>query len=281
MLRFDGALRYQSPGEMPREIVWAVSNEIVTRIASQANAQTIYEAFKSRFAPAAGRQYNRSSNASWASSDLEDYMSDAASNAALFVDALHSALEDIKQQHPNVHLPAWSYVNTILAPIGYVIDPPNLIIGAVQMPIPVSQNIPSLGEQANARIQQSLDESDRLLSEGKNRLAVQEILWLLETISTAFQGSQHDDGTVTGKYFNKIVGDLRRLNKGRVLGEVTGWMEKLHGYLSSPSGGGVRHGAVLTDTYEMSDGEAALFCNLTRSYINYLLHEHKRLGIVV
>ena len=77
--------------------------------------------------------------------------------------------------------------------------------------------------------QQSLDESDRLLSEGKNRLAVQEILWLLETISAAFQGSQHDDGTVTGKYFNKIVCDLSRLNKGRVLGEVTGRVEKLHG----------------------------------------------------
>lgn len=281
MLQFDGAFRYQSPGEMPRQVVWAVSSEIVTRIASQADAQTIYEAFKARFASAAGRQYNRSSSASWAASDLEDYMSDAASNAALFVDALHSALEDIRHQHPNIGLPDWAYVNAILAPSGYAIDPPNLIVGASRTAIPVPHKIPSLGEQANARIQQSLEESDRLLGNGKHRLAVQEILWLLETVSTAFQGAQHDDGTVTGKYFNKIVGDLKRLNKGRVLGEVTGWMEKLHGYLSSPSGGAVRHGAVLTDTYEISEGEAELFCNLTRSYITYLLHEHKRLGIAV
>jgi hypothetical protein len=83
---------------------------------------------------------------------------------------------------------------------------------------------------------------------------------------------------VTGKYFNRIIGDLKRFNRGRVLSEVISWMEKVHGYLSSPSGGGVRHGAVLSDSYELTEGEARLFCDLTRSYLSYLLHEHQRLG---
>jgi hypothetical protein len=103
---------------------------------------------------------------------------------------------------------------------------------------------------------------------------------LLETVSTAFEGSEHEDGTVTGKYFNRIIGDLKRFNRGRVLSEVISWMEKVHGYLSSPSGGGVRHGAVLSDSYELTEGEARLFCDLTRSYLTYLLHvTHQRLGL--
>jgi hypothetical protein len=84
---------------------------------------------------------------------------------------------------------------------------------------------------------------------------------LLETVSTAFAGSEHDDGTVTGKYFNKIVGDLKRLHRGRVLAQVVSWMENRHGYLSSPTGGAIRHGGVLSDTFELSEGDARLFCD--------------------
>jgi hypothetical protein len=64
-----------------------------------------------------------------------------------------------------------------------------------------------------------------------------------------------------------------------VLSEAISWMERLHGYLSSLSGGGVRHGAVLSDTYGLTEGEARLFCDLTRSYLTYLLHKHQRLGL--
>jgi len=278
MLQFDGTLRYTSPGEMPAGIVHDIFDQVIARIASQADPQTIYELFKARFAEAAGRTYNSSSNASWARSDLRDEMLRAADNAALFVDSLHSGLTDIERRHPDIGLPPWTVVNNILAPSRYVIDLPNLVIGVTTSPITVPESLPSLDAQANERVQHSLTESQNLLNSGRYRLAVQEILWLLETVSTAFEGSEHDDGTVTGKYFNRIVGDLKRFNRGRVLGEVMVWMEKLHGYLSSPSGGGVRHGAVLNDAYEMSEGEARLFCDLTRSYISYLLHEHQRLG---
>jgi hypothetical protein len=50
-------------------------------------------------------------------------------------------------------------------------------------------------------------------------------------------------------------------------------MKTLHGFLSSPSGGGVRHGAHLSGKTELKLHEATLYCNLTRSYIGYLLAE--------
>lgn len=280
MLKFDGALRYASPGKMPSEVVQAIFDLIVSRVASQAeNSKTVYELFKRRFCEAAGSQYTSSSSPSWARSDLDDAMQYAAENAALFVDSLHSALADLEQVQPSISLPPWHVINALLAPSGYAIDPPNLVIGTIILPVPVPESVASLDAQANDRIQRSLTESQNLLNGGRYRLAVQEILWLLETVSTAFADSEHDDGTVTGKYFNRIVGDLKRLHNGRVLGQVVGWMATLHGYLSSPSGGGVRHGAVLSDTYELDEGEARLFCDLTRSYISYLLYEHQRLGL--
>ena len=51
-----------------------------------------------------------------------------------------------------------------------------------------------------------------------------------------------------GKYFNKIVEDPRTLRKGTLLNQVLEWIATLHGYLSSPTGGGVRHGADLSQT---------------------------------
>ncbi|HFT8011406.1 TPA: hypothetical protein ACU9T0_007089 [Burkholderia cenocepacia] len=279
MLQFDSALRWTSPGEMPVEVVDDVFTEIVMRIVAQADAQTVYELFKRRFAQASGRTASRSSSESWAESDLRSYMTHAADNAALFVEALHDGMCDVERLHPSVGLPPWHYVNRVLLPSGCAIDPPNLIVGIVGSSVTVPQNVPSLDVQANELIQRSLVQSEDLLNSGLYRQAVQEILWLLETISTAFEGSTHGAGTVQGKYFNHIIGELKNFNRGRMLAQVATWMQNLHGYLSSPSGGGVRHGTVLNDAYDLSEGEAKLICDLTRSYISYLLHEHQRLGL--
>ncbi len=107
---------------------------------------------------------------------------------------------------------------------------------------------------------------------------MQEILWLLETVSTAFQGMNTTEGTVQGKYFNKIAEDLRRHHKGKILDQVLAWVTALHGYLSSPTGGAVRHGTNLKAAILIQPNEARLFCNLIRSYITYLMAEHARLS---
>ena len=123
-----------------------------------------------------------------------------------------------------------------------------------------------------------LNKSQHLLTENSNRLAVQEILWLLETVSTVFEGMETGEGSIEGKYFNTIISDLRRLERGKTLDQTLGWIKTLHGYLSSPGGGGIRHGANLSDaTTEIESNEARLYCNLIRSYILYLLAEHRRL----
>lgn len=280
MLQFDGALRYTSPGKMPMSIVEDIFELLVSRVAPQVpDKKGIYELLKRRFGEAAGRTYNSSSNESWARSDLRDYMAEAADNAALFVDSLHSGLTEIEQTHSHLTPPPWVVINNLLAPSGYAIVPPRLVIGAPSTPVAVPENVPSLDAQANELIQRSLAQSEYLLNGGHCRQAVQEILWLLETISTAFAGSTHGEGTVEGKYFNRIVGELKHFNRGRMLGQVMSWIEKLHGYLSAPGGGGIRHGTVLNEAYELSEGEAKLVCDLTRSYISYLLHEHQRLGL--
>lgn len=116
-----------------------------------------------------------------------------------------------------------------------------------------------------------------MLLEGRDRQAVQEILWLLETISTVFQGLNTGAGTLEGKYFNKIADDLGRHHKDQILEQVLSWIRNLHGYLSSPTGGGIRHGVDLKAGIVIQPNEARLFCNLTRSYILFLITEYARL----
>ena len=100
----------------------------------------------------------------------------------------------------------------------------------------------------------------------------------METVSTAFKGTDTPSGRVDGKYFVKIVKDLRRLHQGNTLEQVLGWIVQLHGYLSSPTGGGIRHGTDIGDPKDLEDHEARLFCHLIRHYIRFLLAAHARYG---
>ena len=53
----------------------------------------------------------------------------------------------------------------------------------------------------------------------------------------------------------------------------------MHGYLSAPAGGGVRHGLDLSRGVAITHSEARLFCNLVRSYLSFLIAEHERLVV--
>jgi hypothetical protein len=82
---------------------------------------------------------------------------------------------------------------------------------------------------------------------------------------------------VEGKYFNQIVRDLRTKHPGTTLDRVLIWVTTVHGYLSSPTGGGIRHGLDLDTGAVLSQNDARLYCNLIRSYLAYLLTEHERI----
>jgi hypothetical protein len=255
--------------------------DLIKKVTSQGDPQDVMEHFKKYFCTAAGASHSWSSNASWAETDLWSYARQAGANAPLFIEAFHAACTSFVGDDPDVWAPDTDMINEVLARhgIGYIIKPPRLepredVAAVVVVPPPP----PTLAERAVELLQGSLNRSDELLSQGRGREAVQESLWLLETVSTAFRGVETATGTVEGKYFNKIVRDLQALEPDGSLKRVLDWIGTLHGYLSSPTGGGVRHGLDLDAGVQIGDNEARLFCNLIRSYLSYLLVEHQRLA---
>jgi hypothetical protein len=128
---------------------------------------------------------------SGADTDLQRHMSEAAKNAALFIAAFYDACESLHAKSPEFYTPDAAMINGVLAKHGleFELRPPNLIArDSLAIPIPVTEQPHSLEEQAQEIVQESLQQSEQFLSEGRDRQAVQEILWLLETVSTAFQG---------------------------------------------------------------------------------------------
>ena len=277
MLRFRQQWRFDSPGKVSDGVSDGFY-DLVGKIGTQGNRRRVLEHFKYYFANAIGTSCYYSSDESWAETDLLSYMERAEENAPLFIEAFYDACEALRESG-DYAVPDLKMINRILAQnaAGYEIKPPDLIVQRHPDQVSVSSESTSFDEQALSIIRQSLEESEHLLSQGKNRQAVQEILWLLETVSTVFEGVDVATGTIEGKYFSKITQDLRRLSRGQMLDQVLKWATTLYGYLSSPTGGGVRHGTRLQGAVELEAHEARLLCNLIRSYISFLLAEHERI----
>ncbi|MBE3063458.1 MAG: hypothetical protein IMZ69_00340 [Spirochaetes bacterium] len=285
-LKFPGAWRFKPPadGRFANQAVPSAAIEeciaLIMRVATQGDRQDVLEHFKGYFAGATGSSHSRSSNASWAETDLWAYARSAAANAPLFIEAFYDACRSFATDDEN-WAPDVDMINEVLAKhrIGYVIKLPRLearedATEVVVVPPPP----PSLAENAADVLQNSLTRAEELLSQGRGREAVQESLWLLETVTTAFRGLETATGTVEGKYFNRIVCELRDADSTGTLKSALDWIVGLHGYLSSPTGGGVRHGLDLNDGMPIDENAARLFCNLIRSYLSFLLVEHQRLA---
>src|SRR5262249_32597417 len=213
--------------------------DLIEKIASQGNRWVIAERFKRCFGAT-----SQSSSESWAWSDLSDAMHRASENAPLFIEAFVDGCTACADETPPLGVPDLSLVNRILMEhdVGFQIEPPNLVATRSYAPIEVPQQTPSLDEQARLLIEESLAGSERLLSEGQGRRAVQEVLWLLESIATAFRGTGTDNATVQSKYFVTIVKEMKAHGRGKAQEQILSWMMTLHGFLSSPTGGGIRHG---------------------------------------
>jgi hypothetical protein len=253
---------------------------LIGRTAKQGDRQAVLEHFKGYFCAAVGTTHVWSSNATWAETDLSNYMHDAANNAPLFIEAMVDACGTVQTLGDHFYAPDPAMINRVLAnhQVGYEIRGDALVMREIAgTVINVPDPPPTMAENAAGILRQCLGRADQLLAEGRDREAVQEILWLLETVSTAFRGIDTTSGSVEGNYFNRIVRDLRRINRGTTLDRILNWIEVLHGFLSSPTGGGVRHGVDLNEGVALSSNEARLFCNLIRSYIAFLLSEHERL----
>lgn len=207
-------------------------------------------------------------------------MRQASQNAPLFIEAFYDACENLRGGKESYDAPDAQLINEVCLEhrVGYEIQPPDLVLRAESTPlVSVPARPPTLNEEAKVLYQQSIQRSEQLLSEGHSREAVGETIWLLESVATAFKGLEANGDVVQGKYFNKIVRELRELFQDTTLDRVLAWTEQLHGYLSSPGGGGIRHGLDIQQSKPITHNEARLFCNLVRSYLSYLLAEHERL----
>lgn len=254
---------------------------LIRRTAAQGDSQHFFEKYKRFYCLVNGNPYNSSSSLSWAENDLVSQIDESANNPPRFLEAFYNASINIHEESENIYYPSHEEINGILIRnrIGYTINPPNLeIIDQEQIQIDIEEPIQPFVPRGFEILQRSLERSEELLLSHHGREAVQECLWLLESISTAFQGIETETGTVEGNYFNSIMNDLRRMNRGTTSERVIHWIIEMHGYLSSPSGGGVRHGLDLNSGIELSENDSRLFCNLIRSYLNYLLIEHSRLS---
>lgn len=260
--------RFGSPGGLELPVINAFG-ALILDIAGQADRWSIIELFKRKMNPGC----STSSSESWAISDLQNQLLWAAENGPKFVAAFCRGCGEVAGEWPQVSLPDIGVINTILAQheVPYEIQPPNLVQRDPLKPVAVQAPEKSLDEKAHDLIRRSLEQAEILLLEQRARPAIQEILWLLETVSTGFQGLESGTGSIEGKNFNEIVRDLRRRNPGTTLNQVLSWITALHGFLSSPTGGGVRHGTQLAAEITPTLAEAHLYCNLTKSYINYLL----------
>ena len=287
VLKFPAQWRFRPPRDGQRNIENIPGEAVheflglIRKTATQGDYQGYIEHFKRFFCAANGNPYYRSSSSSWAETDLDSEIFTAADNAPLFPEAFFDACESIRNRPGDLFAPDTYMINEICCKynLGFEIRPPHLILrDADAIVVPVPESPPSLAEKAREILQGSLQRSESLLEDGHGREAVQETLWLLETVGTAFRGLDTGTGTVGGKYFNQIVKELRQLYAGKTLDRVLEWVTTLHGYLSSPKGGGVRHGLDVKEGLEMSLNEARLFCNLIRSYLSFLLSEHERLA---
>lgn len=273
MLNFDPRWRRRPPADgtyINSVIPTQAFGEFVKLIDSMSTPKTrwdVLEHFKAAFGTS-----STSSSESWAESDLLRAMDNAAKNAPLFIAQFYAGCNELTTG--SGYISSAADISEICQEhnVGYYIDPPELISReknvAVAMPQERSQ---SLSEVARSILNASVERSQALLDAGQHREAVSELLWILESVATAFKGD------VKGKYFNTIIRELQQKEERRLFSQALRWLETLHGYLSSPTGGGVRHGADLAAGDPLGANDARLICNLIRSYLEYLLSEHHRL----
>ena len=284
MLNFLSAWRFRPPAgyePIPNDLVHEIFDLIKRTAVQDEQYQRTLERFKTLFARVSGTDSAWSSNASWAETDLLSVMQDVSANAPLFIEAFYDGWEASRNQ--GLDVPDTDVMNEALATHGvpFRIEPPDLQPVETEnaiVVIPVPENPPTLAQQAVVVLQHSLERSETLWDQGRDREAVQEILFLLESVATAFRDMDTEAGRIGGTYFNQIVRDLRQGGARPALEQVLGCLTTVHGYLSAPAGGGVRHGLDLNRGVEITHSEARLYCNLTRSYLSFLLAEHERLA---
>jgi hypothetical protein len=108
----DPGWAFDSPGLIPRDVL-RETKTLIGQIAVRANEKDVYETFKTHFAAARGESsYYGSSSTSWAQSDMEREMDDAAGNAPLFIAAFADGCAQLREQ--GIGVPSVDRINRLL-----------------------------------------------------------------------------------------------------------------------------------------------------------------------
>jgi len=281
-LKFPGEWRFRLPPILLPINSKAIGEfyDLIAKIGAQTDSWDNLERFKTEFAAVSGTISMRSSSESWAMTDLFTVMENASKNPPLFMQALHSGFLAARKR--DLAVPDDEIINKVLRENGIPLslDHDSLtLVEDVTKSVPVPPPPPSMQELAAQMLEQSVKRSEELLMNGRGREAVQELLWVLESLVTGFRGTSLPTGEVKGKYFNQIVKELKAGSPNTTLERAIEWCESLHGYLSSPTGGKVRHGLDINTATSLATEDARFFCNLIRSYVGYFQSEyHKTRG---
>src|SRR3972149_1678824 len=133
MLKFDPRWRFRPPpdgryrsaaipGEALREF-----EKLIEKVATQGRRWDMLEHFKGAFCRVCGTSHVWSSSESWAETDTFSFMSQAAENAPLFLEAFYEACEGLRSQ--KMFAPDASMINEVCEKyrIGYILHPPELL----------------------------------------------------------------------------------------------------------------------------------------------------------
>ena len=197
-LQFPGQWRFTPPPgskPIPEEAV-SEFRQLVGKVAAQGDRWNNLEHFKRFFMGAIGSTPSWSSSEDWADTDLRDFMRLAAQNPLLFLEALHDAFESIQGKH-GFHVPDVTLINKICREhtIGFELQPPRIIqVSAGSEPIQVPPPPATLEDKAVQLLQESVQRSEQLLSEGHPREAVQEMLWVLNRLQQGSKDYHYKEG---------------------------------------------------------------------------------------
>jgi len=138
----------------------------------------------------------------------------------------------------------------------------------------------AISEGCRREIDASVDKAEILLANGDGRDAVREMVDLMETVTSAFQGREFGGRKFKGKNLSHVAKSLASLGDDEFIRHAMHEMERFYGLMSSRERG-VRHGKlweVLESGADIDILAAQLYCDMARAYMNFILATYDKIG---
>jgi len=284
-MKYPPAWRFAPPKDTDRvnSTVPEEALEELLRLASRAaglhprGREAGLEHMKHSISATSGRGYSPSSSESWAETDLRRLLEGLKDEPPVLIEGIVTGCRSITDSEGRSILDDPTPINRIMEKfgMGYRISGDEILLGE-SIPPPTVEPVPSLIEQTAAELGKAWKRADQLLDEGHPDEAVAKIWFVLESILTVFRGLKVGDQTVEGAYFNKVVHSLKGTEIDPTFKMVLDLASRVHGQLSDPSTGRLRHGSEL-GIPPISPQEGRFLVGFAKSLGYYICSEYQRL----